>query len=704
MQSIARNQATAAQIRILEDAAVNPLTAAAWPKGHQAILKGRRQLPIYERFDEILAVYHQNQVVILTSETGSGKSIQVPQALMYDEYASGLKVACTQPRRLGTTSLAKRVATEMGVKLGEEVGYQIGGSKMVNMNEKKTRLSYMTEGILLRMLASDKDLSKYACIIIDEVHERTVEADMLMAMLKKIMIRRKDFKVVIISATMDAKIFQDYFNNSPLVHITGRNFKVDIRYVKEEDAHANFNVLAAQTALFIHRNKDAGNILIFLPGKRDIGTVCGMLTKYADDLDVYPLYSALPHDKQGQALSPAGPNRKCIVSTNIAEISLTIGDVVYVVDTGLSNQMVYNPRLDMNMLRIMPISQASARQRTGRAGRTRDGVCYRLYSKEAFDNLAPSTPPAILSASLDQAALRLAAAGDIKIANLDWIDAPHPESLARAAMDLQDWGYLADDGTVTQPGKRASRSTLSPIWYRAIPQAAKNRCAVNALDIISVCNSQRSIHLRVPSFEQVADMAKNARTSFPSDHLALYNTLSLYMRVQEIHQQQDSPKFDLERWCMFHFVDSGAMEEVLKIREKVGSFMKLVKVPPVLASQRDVGKLQRILARALPTRLAIHHGNSDAYRTVHENVGARLETTSSLVTKHFDWVVYNNLKSSGGRVHIETTTPIDLAWVSDLPYFEDFRLPVRFTGAVRQEMVKQCLDRAKANLQEAKPE
>ena len=171
------------------------MTGKAWPNGHKSILQGRRKLPVYKRLGEILDVYHQNQVFILSSETGSGKSTQVPQALVYDEYASGLRVACTQPRRLAATSLASRVALEMGVALGEEVGYQIGGDRNIDQNDKTTRLSYMTEGVLLLKHASDRDLSEYACIIIDEAHERTVETDLLLAMLKKALTRRKDLKV-----------------------------------------------------------------------------------------------------------------------------------------------------------------------------------------------------------------------------------------------------------------------------------------------------------------------------------------------------------------------------------------------------------------------------------------------------------------------------------------------------------------------------
>lgn len=197
MDGIARNQATMAVIRALEDGAVNPITATAWPKDHDNLLQGRRALPVYQQFEQILDSYHQHQVFVLTGETGSGKSTQIPQLLVYDEFASRLRIACTQPRRLAATSLAARVAKEMGVSLGEHVGYHIGGQKHIDQGGKFTRLAYMTDGVLLRQQISDRDFSEYSCIIIDEVHERTVETDLLLAMLKKALKRRQDLKVAI---------------------------------------------------------------------------------------------------------------------------------------------------------------------------------------------------------------------------------------------------------------------------------------------------------------------------------------------------------------------------------------------------------------------------------------------------------------------------------------------------------------------------
>lgn len=196
-----RNQVTVVQVRRLEDGPRNPLTGNVWPQGHSKLLDDRRRLPIYRQYQDILDAYHQSQVVIVSGETGSGKSTQVPQLLVYDEYESGLRIACTQPRRIASTKLASRVADEMGVALGEEVGYRIRGDHNVDQNEKKTRLAYMTEGVLLRQLESDKNLSMYASVIIDEAHERTIDLDMLLALLKGVVSRRKDFRVCLCSCS-----------------------------------------------------------------------------------------------------------------------------------------------------------------------------------------------------------------------------------------------------------------------------------------------------------------------------------------------------------------------------------------------------------------------------------------------------------------------------------------------------------------------
>lgn len=240
------------------------------------------------------------------------------------------------------------------------------------------------------------------------------------------------------SATVDAALFQGYFDNCPLVHLDGRNFNVEVCYIEHTKLSSSFTTMAAELALNIHWAETPGHILIFLPGEGEIKVVRQILEWYAPNLDVFPLFARLPGEQQELALESSGDRRKCIVSTNIAETSLTIDGVVFVIDCGLSRQMIYNPRLNMYMLELRPISKASANQRKGRAGRTRDGQCFRLYSKEDFDRMESSSAPAVRCQPIDSSILKLVAMGYKKPIDFDWIDAPHPETIARAAWDLRD--------------------------------------------------------------------------------------------------------------------------------------------------------------------------------------------------------------------------------------------------------------------------
>ncbi|CAH0034428.1 unnamed protein product, partial [Clonostachys rhizophaga] len=511
MDSIIRNQTTFAQIWALEEATRNPLTGIERPAGYDAMLQSRRLLPVHERYSEILDAYQQSQIMILSSETGSGKSTQVPQLLTYDEYPSGLQVACTQPRRLATRELASRAAAEMGVTLGEEVGYRVGSDQRYNENDKKTRLVYLTEGVLVRQLSNDRDLSAYACVIIDEAHERTLNADLLMALLKKVVSRRKDFKVVIMSATMDAALFQRYFNNCPLVRISGRNFGVETFHMKAPGT--NYVAAAAALVMKIHQGSEPGHILVFLPGKKEIERVCNLLSDFDQNLEVLPLYGSQASYQQSQAVNSPSSSRKCIVSTNIAETTLTVDGIVFVIDSGLSRQMIFNPRGRMNMLELRTISQASAKQRASRAGRTRNGFCYRLYTRETFNLMEPTTAPAIHREAVDSVILDLVHAGYRKIADFDWIDAPHPESLLRAVQDLKDWRFLRADGKITQLGKLAAMCPLEPMWYRAIEIGAGLDCSADIVDIAVLCSSQKPIFVQPPGVVRVARAARERSRS-----------------------------------------------------------------------------------------------------------------------------------------------------------------------------------------------
>ena len=383
---------------------------------------------------------------------------RIPQFVCYSDlpHARGKLVACTQPRRVVTMSVAKRVADEMdgwylvlrrpsghspspAVTLGKEVGYSIRFEDMTEYGT--TFLKYMTDGMLLREAMNDPDLSRYSTIILDEAHERTLATDILMGLLKGVAKRRADLRLIIMSATLDAQKFQRYFsiNNdspAPLFKVPGRTHPVEIFYTQEPEP--DYVEAAIRTVLMIHRAEDEGDILLFLTGEEEIEDACRKIKIEADDLlnqdpeavgplICIPLYSSLPPAQQQRIFDPPPPRRnpdgpagrKLIISTNIAETSLTIDGIVYVVDPGFSKQKVYNPRIRVESLLVSPISKASAQQRAGRAGRTKPGKCFRLYTEKDFmKELEDQTHPEILRSNLANTVLELVKLG-VKVLNLN---------------------------------------------------------------------------------------------------------------------------------------------------------------------------------------------------------------------------------------------------------------------------------------------
>lgn len=335
---IKRHETNEKQVSGLEDADDNPWTGEPHSQKYFRILEGRRNLPVHKHRQEFLDIYHNTQIMVFVGETGSGKTTQIPQYVLYDELPqfTGKLIACTQPRRVAATSVAQRVADELDVTLGNEVGYSV---RFDNCTSDKTLLKYMTDGQLLRECMHDNDMSRYACIIIDEAHERTLATDILMALLKEISQRRKDLKIIIMSATLDAQKFQKYYFDAPLLAVPGRTHPVQLFYTPE--AERDYIEASIRTVLQIHATEDEGDILLFLTGEEEIEDACRRIRLEVDEMlresdvgqmSIYPLYGTLPphqqqriFDKAPGPIKPGGrPGRKCIVATNIAETSLTI--------------------------------------------------------------------------------------------------------------------------------------------------------------------------------------------------------------------------------------------------------------------------------------------------------------------------------------------------------------------------------------------
>ena len=418
---------------------MNPHSGLPFSPRYFELFRKRIQLPVWEYQEKFMDLLARHQCICLVGETGSGKTTQIPQWCVDFAKKMGKKgVSCTQPRRVAAMSVAQRVAEEMDVSLGQEVGYSI---RFEDCSGPRTLLKYMTDGMLLREAMSDPMLEQYQVILLDEAHERTLATDILMGVLKTVVTHRPDLKLVIMSATLDAGKFQGYFDNAPLMNVPGRTFPVEIFYTPEPER--DYLEAAIRTVVQIHMcEEQEGDVLLFLTGQEEIEEACKRLKREIDnlgpeigDLKCIPLYSTLPPNLQ-QRIFEAAPSkksngaigRKIVVSTNIAETSLTIDGVVFVIDPGFSKQKVYNPRIRVESLLVSPISKASAQQRSGRAGRTRPGKCFRLYTEKAYKNeMQDNTYPEILRSNLGAVVIQLKKLGIDDLVHFDFMDPPAPE-------------------------------------------------------------------------------------------------------------------------------------------------------------------------------------------------------------------------------------------------------------------------------------
>eukprot|EP00392_Amoebophrya_sp_AT5.2_P006907 g6919.t1 len=381
----------------------------------------RKALPVYSVRQEFLDLLREHQILIAVGETGSGKTTQLTQYLYEAGYTGdNLIIGCTQPRRMAAMSVAKRVSEE---KHQEELGMLVGYSiRFEDCTSEHTRIKYMTDGVLLRETLNDADLEKYSVVVMDEAHERSLNTDVLFGILKSVTARRRDFRLIVTSATMDSNRFAQFFGGVPVFHIPGRTFPVDTFFSKS--AAQDYVDAAVQQALQIHVTQERGDILIFMTGQEDIDATCTLLADRLSEisggdneknkcppLQILPVYSTMPSDLQARIFA-ASPFRKAIVATNIAETSLTVDGVRYVIDTGFCKLKVFDPKIGMDSLQVTPISQANANQRRGRAGRTEPGCCWRLYTERAFvAEMYEMSIPEIQRTNLSQVVLLLKSLG-----------------------------------------------------------------------------------------------------------------------------------------------------------------------------------------------------------------------------------------------------------------------------------------------------
>lgn len=615
-------------------------------------------------------MYQHSQILVFVGETGSGKTTQIPQFVLFDDlpHLQRKMVACTQPRRVAAMSVAQRVANEMDVNLGDEVGYSI---RFEDATSQKTVLKYMTDGMLLREAMNDHDLKRYSTIILDEAHERTLATDILMALLKEVAKRRPDLKIVIMSATLDAQKFQTYFNDAPLLAVPGRTHPVEIFYTAEPER--DYVEAAIRTVLQIHATEPEGDILLFLTGEDEIEDACRKISLEVDEMireadagpiKVYPLYGTLPPAMQQRIFDPAPParkpggrpGRKCIIATNIAETSLTIDGIVYVVDPGFSKQKVYNPRIRVESLLVSPISKASAQQRAGRAGRTRPGKCFRLYTEAAFKKeLIEQTNPEALRSNLASTVLELKKLGIDDLVHFDLMDPPAPETLMRALEELNYLACLDDDGELTTMGSLASNFPLDPALAVMLISSPEFYCSNEILSLTALL-SVPQIFVRPASARKRADEMKALFTHPDGDHLTMLNVYHAFKSPEA----QANPK----QWCHDHFLSLRALQSADNVRMQLRRIMEtneleLMSTP--FEDKKYYENIRRALVSGFFMQVAKREGTGKTYVTVKDDQSVLLHP-STVLGQDSDWVIYNEFVLTS-KNYIRTVTAVKPEWL-----------------------------------------
>lgn len=513
----------------------------------QEVIKSKESLPVYAYKEQLLSLINNNQVVIVVGATGSGKTTQIPQFASH----AGYRVACTQPRRVAATSVATRVAQEMGSELGGLVGYSV---RFDERTSDKTRVKFITDGILLRDLSRDPLLSQYDCLMIDEAHERSLATDLALGLIKDVLTQRPNFKLIVASATMDSTRFSDYFNKAPVCEIPGKLFHVDVYYSKEpvEDYVSG----AVSSVIQIHKTQPKGDILVFMTGQREIETICEELERM-DGLMVCGLYAQQDPKLQQMAFeSPPEDTRKVVVATNVAETSLTIDGIVYVIDSGRYKQNVYQPKTGLESLLVGMCSQASAKQRTGRAGRTQPGKCFRLYTNEQFNSMPKSNLPEIMRVDLANVVLSMFAMGVTNLIKFDFIDAPNTRSMIRALNELYELGALNEKGQLTKLGYRMSLLPLDFKLARALVGSFDLGCINETLTVVSCMEEAGSIWLD----KQCPEIFKS---KIGGDQITMLN----------IYNGWRDSRYN-SRWCRDHGINIKAMQRVKRIRSQLERIVK----------------------------------------------------------------------------------------------------------------------------------
>ncbi|XP_046552871.1 probable ATP-dependent RNA helicase DHX35 [Haliotis rubra] len=640
-----------------------------------SIEQQRQKLPVFQHRSHILYLVERYQTVVIIGETGSGKSTQIPQYLLEAGWAAeGHVIAVTQPRRVAAVTVADRIAEERGTLLGDEVGYMIRFDDCSDPNT--TRILFLTDGMLIREIMKDPLLRKYSIVMVDEAHERSINTDILLGLLRKIQRKRNDLKVIVASATLNAEEMRDFFNSNEteeplndtatILTVEGREFPVDVHYLL--DPHPDYLKATVETVMKIHFNQPAGDVLAFLTGQEEVQRVVSMLIDEAkklkkDDLKmkVLPMHGSLPASEQMKVFERTSRYvRKIVVATNIAETSITINGIVYIVDCGFVKIKAYNPTSGIESLVIVPVSQASANQRAGRAGRVRAGKAYRLYTETAYDGLPDSTVAEMQRSDLAPIILQLKALSISNVLRFHFLSAPPAQNMLRGLELLYALGALDDNGNLTSPlGLQMAEFPLSPMFAKMLLVSGEFECSEEALTVAAMTQIQNVFV--TPSGKKIKmDKAKRRFSCEEGDHVSIINIFNAFLKYGKN-----------SKWCHEYFLNYKGLCRAVEIRNQLQRLLKKYNVP-LKSCEDNVDAIRRCITASFFSNAAKLH-YTGVYKTVRDEHVLNIHPTSVLFPEvPPQWVVFNEVVQTS-KDFMRDITVIKPEWLCELaPHFYQF--------------------------------
>jgi len=614
-------------------------------------------LPITAHKDTIIDSIIRHQVVVIAGDTGSGKTTQLPKMCLEALPDNDLLIGCTQPRRIAASTVAARVADELGEE-GDSVGYKI---RFHDFTTPTTKIKFMTDGVLLAETRHDRLLSRYGIIIIDEAHERSLNIDFLLGYIKQLLQRRKDLKVIITSATIDTDAFAKHFNSAPVITVSGRTYPVTVRYnPPEEDVPGEKQgelEHCVQTVCDLYSKEPPGDILVFLPTERDIRDCCQLLEGKISQAIILPIFGRLPAADQRRIFQNFG-KVKIVVATNVAETSVTVPGIRYVVDSGLARISFYNVRAKTTSLPVSKISKASCDQRKGRCGRVAPGICIRLYSEEDYNDRPEYTLPELKRSNLAEVILQMISLGLGNPEKFPFLDPPFPNAIKEGYRLLRELDAIDDKMRLTRKGMIMADLPIDPCIARIIIEANENNC-LREIKIVSAALAIQDPRIRPADHEQEADTAHKAFGHPHSDFMVLLNIWNRF------HNEESGTKSwsKLKKYCKINFLSFQRMREWFDLHEQLGRIVDKKKEFVDNSSDASYEQIHKSLLAGFLRNLA-RKKQGKLYQGTH-NKELMIFPGSHQFTKGGEWLVAASFIETN-RLYALTVATIESDWIESV--------------------------------------